>query len=628
MKLKGTTASLALLLSGALLLGACTSDAGVETAEDSKSPAEQQQESTAENTEATAEEGGVEVSGDIAACAQKVDVTAPKDGQVVFTAGPGSWDGYNNLTSRTYSTYNSVIVDQMIGGFIYYGVDGTICRNEEFGTFEVLSEDPLKVQYTISDKAVWSDGTPVTINDFLLDYASQNPEWLVPGYISGENPDAKPLFDSVSTSLPEQVPNGPQGEVGSKTFTLEYANTYPDYQLLVGGAFPSHVVAKQSGLEPEALAQAILDQKADVVTKAAEFWNNGWIFNPGELPDASLVPSSSHYKIKQGGWDDTSLTLEANDKYWGTPAATKNLVFRFIDDAAMAQALQNGDVNAITPQATVDTLGQLEAIGPAVKVETYSTFTWEHFDFNFAEGSVFADSKGGLTLREAFALCAPRQAIVDTLIKPVAADSVMMNGREVFPFQGERYETVVSAAYDGRYDQVDIEAAKAKIAESGLSTPIDVRVGYRSGNQRRTETVALLKASCDQAGFNIIDSNAEDFFSNALVKGDYDIALFAWAGSGQIASGQNIYSTDRPQNFGKFSNAKVDEAWEKLAATLDKDEQLEQIKVIEKELWDNLFGLPLFPYPGVSAYSADLQNVRPTAAQSQLSWNAYQWVAQ
>ena len=49
------------------------------------------------------------------------------------------------------------------------------------------------------------------------------------------------------------------------------------------------------------------------------------------------------------------------------------------------------------------TLGQLEAMGDAVNVETYDTLTWEHLDFNFRDKSAFADANGGLKLREAFA---------------------------------------------------------------------------------------------------------------------------------------------------------------------------------------------------------------------------------
>src|SRR5699024_6749019 len=138
--------------------------------------------------------------------------------------------------------------------------------------------------------------------------------------------------------------------------------------------------------------------------------------------------------------------------------------------------------------------------------------------------------------------------------------------------------------------------------------------------------VELIKSSCDQAGFNITDIGTADFFSNALPAGDYEVALFAWAGSGQIASGQNIYSTDAPQNYGGYSNDTVDEAWNVLASTLDESVHLEQTKIIEEELWNSLFGIPLFAHPGVVAYTAGMENVRHTATQNQVAWNAEQWL--
>lgn len=619
MKFRRTSAGLGLVLSGALLLGACTSpDAG-----ESQAPTNNTSESGSAKPSASA---SGDAAGGAAACMQDVGITETKDGQVSYTGGPGDWNGYNSVTNKTYSTYNSGVAAHMFSSFVYFGTDGTICENKEFGSMEVTSEDPLTVKYTISDEAVWSDGTPVTINDYLLDWAAQNPEFLVPGYASGEDPKATPVFDHVSSSFAQYVPNGPEGEVDGKEFTVVYNETYPDYKILVTTALPAHVAAKQAGLEPAALAQAILDKDAETVKKVADFWNNGWMFEGGQLPSIDQIPSSGPYKLKEGGWiSKNSLTLEANDKYWGTPAGTKNLIFRFIEDAQMAQALQNGDVNVINPQPTVDTLGQLEAMGDAVKVETYDTLTWEHLDFNFRDTNVFSDAKGGIKLREAFAYCVPRQAIVDNLIKPINDTATVMNAREVFPFQ-ENYEDVVRASYDGRFDQVDIEKSKALIAESGVATPIDVRIGYRAGNQRRADQVAQIAASCKDAGFNIIDSNSATFFEKEVVNGDYEVALFAWAGSGQIASGQNIYATNKAQNYGKYSNETVDQAWATLASSLDPAVQLEQTKIIEKELWDTLFGIPVFAHPGLSASSSNVQNVRGTATQDKVVWNAPQWV--
>lgn len=42
--------------------------------------------------------------------------------------------------------------------------------------------------------------------------------------------------------------------------------------------------------------------------------------------------------------------------------------------------------------------------------------TWEHVDFNFAGTSVFKDDAD---LRKAFAMCIPREQIVEQLIKPL-----------------------------------------------------------------------------------------------------------------------------------------------------------------------------------------------------------------
>src|SRR5699024_4372524 len=106
------------------------------------------------------ENGGEGTASD--ACLQPLGITESNPGQVAYPAGPSDWDGYNSLTDGTYSTYNNTIADMMFSGFTYFGTDGTICDDTDFGTYEVVSEDPMVIEYTISDDAVWSDGTPVT----------------------------------------------------------------------------------------------------------------------------------------------------------------------------------------------------------------------------------------------------------------------------------------------------------------------------------------------------------------------------------------------------------------------------------------------------------------------------------
>lgn len=616
MKYTKLSAAAALAAGSALILSACAPGGG--NAGDSSS-----------NSASGASQGGDSGAGNViegdkgqkltaeASGPGKADLGDVKtqDGSIAYSVGADDFLSYNGLQSNTYTTYNSAVADRMFSSFWYFGTDGSIIPNKDFGTYEKTSDDPLTVKYTISDDAKWSDGTPVTAGDFIVHWAANNDT------IKAEGAET-PLFDSISFEQGKYIPEAPEGEADGKEFTVTYPEPYADWEILISTALPAHIVAKEAGMSFEELVTAAKEKDVEALTPAAEFWNDGWDFSPGELPDASLVPSMGPYKFKDGGWQaGQSITLEANPEYWGTPAATKELVLRFADPKTHVQALQNGDLDVIEPQATVDTLQQLEGLGEDVNVQTGDQLTWEHVDYNRGEGSVFADSP---ELREAFALCLPRQQIVDNLIKPIYADAQVMNLREVFPFQ-DKYQEVVDAAYPKEMDQPNIEKAKELVEKSGVSKPT-VRLGYQAGNQRRTETVALIKSSCDQAGFDVQDANSPVFFKEVMPAGDYDAALFAWAGSGQKASGANIYQSDGAQNQQSYNNPEVDAAWDKLATSLDENEQLEQVKTIEKLLWEDFQAIPLYAHPGLVGHKADVANVRDTAAQSGALWNVEQWV--
>lgn len=616
MKYTKLSAAAALAAGSALILSACAPGGG--NAGDSSS-----------NSASGASQGGDSGAGNVIEGDKGQKLTAEasgpgladlgdvetQDGSIAYSVGADDFLSYNGLQSNTYTTYNSAVVDRMFSSFWYFGTDGSIIPNEDFGTYEKTSDDPLTVKYTISDDAKWSDGTPVTAGDFIFHWAANNDTVKAEG-------SETPLFDSISFEQGKYIPEAPEGEADGKEFTVTYPEPYADWEILISTALPAHIVAKEAGMSFEELVTAAKEKDVEALTPAAEFWNDGWDFSPGELPDASLVPSMGPYKFKDGGWQaGQSITLEANPEYWGTPAATKELVLRFADPKTHVQALQNGDLDVIEPQATVDTLQQLEGLGEDVNVQTGDQLTWEHVDYNRGEGSVFADSP---ELREAFALCLPRQQIVDNLIKPIYADAQVMNLREVFPFQ-DKYQEVVDAAYPKEMDQPNIDKAKELVEQSGVSKPT-VRLGYQAGNQRRTETVALIKSSCDQAGFDVQDANSPVFFKEVMPAGDYDAALYAWAGSGQKASGANIYQSDGAQNQQSYNNPEVDAAWDKLATSLDENEQLEQTKTIEKLLWEDFQAIPLYAHPGLVGHKADVANVRDTAAQSGALWNVEQWV--
>lgn len=547
-------------------------------------------------------------------------------GTVSFTTGGDEYAGYNNLLSSTYSTGNSVVNDRMMTGFGYFDASGEWVNGTDLGSYEMVSEDPLTVEYTINEEAVYQGGTTITCEDYYMDWVTQNPQWILDGQEEA-NGEAGPLFDHVSGSDTYAIPvaDGPDCEAGDRSFTIEYSEPNPDWELVVSSALPSHVMAEKLGMSKEELFEALKNEDFEVAQKLAEEWNNWYSPNPGELPPIEETPSFGPFTYLEGGWEAGQyITLVPNPDWWGEAPGVEELVFRMIAPEGQLQALDNQDVNVIEPQGTQDALDTLEGMS-GITILTGPTMIWEHVDYNWAEGSVFSDANGGFELREAFAYCVPREEIVEKLVRPLDEDTEVLNLREYFP-SDPNYDAVLEQAYDGRYDEVDIEKAKELVEASGVENPT-VRLGYSAPNQRRADTVALIQSSCAEAGITVEDIGSADFFApgGALDTGNYDAALFAWSGSGQVVSGANIYTTTGQQNYHAWSNETVDEQWKRVQTSLDEEVWLEAKAEIETVLWDELFGLPLYVHPGIVAHTEGLQNVERNLTQSGVVWNAEEW---
>lgn len=537
-------------------------------------------------------------------------------GDPITVASDAEFTSYNGNSETGNGTWNAFVLNGVQDGFWDYGPQGEIVRNEAFGTYEMTSEDPLTVRYTFAEDATWSDGTAIDCDDLLLEWATQGA-----GYETeeiGEDGNPIPLFRVPGTTGYDLVAK-PTCQPGDKEVEFVYSEPFADWQQVTNTSMlPAHVVAEQAGITPEDLVTAIQNDDLAALAPVAEFWNTGWDMEPGALLDPAALPSSGPYVIDT--WEaGQSLTLVANENYYGDPPATDTIVIRFIPQDQQVQALANGEVDIIAPQVNVDLVASLEALGDQVTMITGDEMTWEHLDFNQTPGAVMEDPN----LRQAFAMCVPRQQIVDNLIAPANPEAVVMNLREFFPWDPE-YDQVVGEAYNGEYDEPDIEGAAALIEAAG-ATGTQVRILRSDPNPRRADTVAAIKASCDQAGFEIVDTPTPDLGAGITDVTSYEVALFAWAGSGVMTSGASLYRTAEGQNPYGYSNPAVDAAWDELVVTTDEARQVELLTEIETNLWADLFSIPLYAHPGVTAHAPDITGVQQNAAQTQVSFNMEEW---
>ncbi|RJN31843.1 ABC transporter substrate-binding protein [Nesterenkonia natronophila] len=631
MKLRKLSAAAAIVASSALVLSGCTPGDDGENGNGDANGAENGENGNGENGDGGVQEGtGGEFdqegalyttlpdSGELAEMPEDFET---QEDTIIVSPGESPFINVNDDYSGANSVSNAIVAARMSSGFIYFGTDLSINPNEEFGSYEVISEDdPYTVEYTINDEAVWSDGTPVTVRDYQIDWAAQ-------AYAGTEDDEDEGAgFSPSGTSLAMYIPDGFQSEEpDSKTFTMELPDFYADWELLVGGPnVPAHIVAEQAGMSVEELDEAMDEGDIEALEPVAEVWNTG-MGSEGEW-DPEIALSAGPYQLAEWNWEGEetggSVTLEPNPEWWGTPPGTENLVFDFLNEDTHVQALENLDVHIVEPQGDEDVklgLDSLAETGDFV-VHEGDVATWEHIDFQYQQGP-FAETP---ELAEAFALCLPREEIVDQLIAPVNPDAEVLNAREMLSFEDD-YEEYVEEAYDGRYDEADVDAA-AEIIEEHDAAGTTVEINH-FGQPRRAATVEIIDTYCgsEGAGFDIVDAGTPDF-SAELLEGNWSgVAMFAWAGSGQVVSGQNIYSSDGAQNSTGFSNDTVDEQWGVVADNVSDEERMEALIEIEQALWDDLHGIPLYVHPGVVAADATIANVRMTAAQTSVPWNAEQW---
>ncbi len=533
--------------------------------------------------------------------------SGPSGGGSVSVAVSDSWTAYN-AQSLTGGTGGNLAVTNLIqSSFWGYDADGTVVRNEEFGTFEKIADDPLTVEYTFHPDAAWSDGTPIDYDDALLAWATASLTYV--------DDNGAPLFDTYGTAA-GAYQQQPEGEPGDKTFTLVYSEPTPEWEQGFAGVLPAHVVAEQAGMTPEELVQALEDRDAQRLAPAAEFWNEGWQFRvDAALPDAALIPSSGPFTLSSN--EPGSLILARNDAYWGTPAQLDTLVLRTLDQAEHVSALLNGDVDVISPQANADTYGQLvDADG--ITTLTGDAFVYDHLDFDFTS-PVFASEEA----RAAFALCIPREQIVENLYVPVNPDATVTQLREFFPFEPTYEAALAGVPSAERYLTTDVEAARELLDASGVADP-SVTLLTNASTPRYVDMARMIEASCTEAGFDItLDLDAA--WSDKLAGGSWDAVLFQWSGSGSVTATELIYVTDGQLNFGGYSDPDVDRLWGEVRSALDLDEVVALKTEMEERLWATIYSVPIAVQPSLTAVSERVSGVVHNSTNTGVLFNAAQW---
>jgi peptide/nickel transport system substrate-binding protein len=148
-----------------------------------------------------------------------------KDGGTLNYAADQEPTGFNNNTSKDNGTSVYNIVINMYPQPFHAQPDFTVKMDDAFlDSAEQTSESPQTVVYKIKQDAVWSDGTPVSADDFIYNWKQQN------GSIKDN--------DVASTTGYDQV-KSVEGSDNGKTVTVVFKSPFADWKGMFTGIVPA-----------------------------------------------------------------------------------------------------------------------------------------------------------------------------------------------------------------------------------------------------------------------------------------------------------------------------------------------------------------------------------------------------
>ena len=466
------------------------------------------------------------------------------------------------------------------------------------GGVTINADGTMTVTYNILDEAVWSDGTPITGDDFqftldtILDPASQASMAV--------------YEDIVST------------DVGDKTFTYTLAAPTVQSELIFDEIIPKHDVEGTNFLE---------DWNDSRWSSNGPFIFDQW--SKGEF--VRIVRNDNYFK---------------NDPETGQPLPfLDEVVFRFIGETeGELNAFAARETDVVQPDPNTDVIERLQGLSPdGAVVEVLKGPVWEHLNFQFNTGNRNPETfNANLNFRKAVAHAVDKQTLVDEIL-----------AGQVEPLTSwvEAYNPLISnnswAQYDYNPDTAR-EFLAAACADEGRdcdANPVKVIFSTTSNNDARQKIAQILGENLAAIGIDF-EQQLEDsslFFGETAPNGTGDLQEWAWLGTPGLAGVVGILDIWDPENpgpdgdnwyyWGTEGSTVVDDATARFLAlrdeansTVDEDELIALIQEAEALLAEQVVIVPLYARLVVAAYWADeVGGVKHNPSQEGYTWNIGEW---
>jgi peptide/nickel transport system substrate-binding protein len=466
---------------------------------------------------------------------------------------------------------------------------------------QVVKASPQTIVYKINPKAKWSDGTPISAQDFIYNWQAQsgNPKYKDVG---GK------AFLPASTAGYSQIQSVTSSD-GGKTATVVFAKPFGDWQSLFLTMLPAHIAQKVG-------------------------FNDGFqTFGP------SVQVSGGPYMIQSYNKGEDLVEVR-NPHFWGTQGKLSKIIFRFIlNDDQQPPAVQNGEANMVNPAlASTSFYASVKAI-PGFTTQVLPGLEFQHMDFNQANPYL---AKVGI--RQAIAYGTNRAQMVQRIVAPLNPHPavVPLQNRIYMPTQSEFQNTSGGlGAFDPAKAKSLLQAAGMTMGSDGYFHPnfgpekgkdFTVSISTTSGVPVRAQIEELFQADMKNIGVKIEVKNydASTLFGTVGPKGEFDIIEFAWVSTPFASGNQSIYCSYTNaalcgQNWDHYANSQVDSLFNQALTTTNATKATTLYNQIDAILWKDMVTLPLFQQPQLFGWTSKYGNVIPNTSNLGFSWNADAW---
>jgi peptide/nickel transport system substrate-binding protein len=268
---------------------------------------------------------------------------------------------------------------------------------------------------------------------------------------------------------------------------------------------------------------------------------------------------------------NNKIVFEANENYWGDVPKTKKLTYFIIpDNTTRVAALEAGDVDLVHSPLSPQDVNRLKENDNFVVEETSGLgFTYLNFNQN---NKILSD----VTVRKAIAHLINKKSIAKDIYQGLDKPGIS----PLIPPSWAYTDTIKDYPYSPK-------KAKKLLAKAGWTDSngdgildkdgkkLTIELSTHSEDPNRIQTIEFLQYELAAIGIDAkVNTTEWPTFSTNLINNKFDIALVGWLGLVDPDRAMyNQFHTQGGSNYGKYSNARVDELLELGRKTLDQDER-------------------------------------------------------